>query len=773
MTYNEKEIEEKILKFWEENKIYKTKISESSFSIDTPPPTVSGRMHVGHAYSYSQQDFIARYKRMTCGVFYPFGTDDNGLPTERLVEKTKKVKSKEMSRKEFVELCFKTLKEIMPEFVYDWKRLGISADYENPYSTISYSSQKIAQLRFIELYKKGRIYHASFPTIWCPECQTSIAQAELEDQKLESKFSTIKFKVKENGSEILIATTRPELLAACGAVFINPNDTRAKELVGKTAIVPLFGQEVPIIADKSADPQKGTGILMVCSYGDKYDVAAFKKYSLPEKIIFSQDGKLTIEGYQGTPIKEARKKILEELERKGFVVKSEKIVHDVNTHDKCGTEIEFLPVGQWFIKILDKKKELIEKGKEIKWHPSYMFKRFENWVLGLEWDWNISRNRYFGIPIPVWFCDSCQKEILPGEDELPVDPTATSKECPDCGKNARGESMVLDTWATSSLSPLIASKTFDEKIQPPFDMRAQGHDIIRTWAFYTIAQSMLYDNSIPFKHIVVSGNVSLHGEKMSKSKGNYIEPSDIMERFGSDALRYWASSTRLGSDLDYHEEDLKAAKKLETKIVNASRFVFMNLGNFSPSEKPVLEEIDRWFLQKLNNTIKNATSAFEDFEYSRAKQEAETFFWKDFADNYLEIVKKRIYNESERTASARYTLYFSLLSIIKMLAPIIPFVTEHIYLEHFKKFESEKSIHLSKWPRPIEDAGDSGKFDEFCSILAKVRAKKTAAKKPMNAKIRLTLPKEDIELIKEAVQDLKDVTGAVEIIEGEFKVEFI
>src|SRR4030042_4469574 len=393
--------EKEIAEFWEKEKIYRTDFGKKGiFSIDTPPPTVSGKMHIGHAFSYSQQDFIARFQRMKHGIFYPFGTDDNGLPTERLIEKINNVKSKKMSRKEFIELCLKTLKKITPDFIQDWKNLGISADYEMYYSTIDKKTQKISQEFFIDLYMKKEIYKKEFPTIWCPECQTSIAQAELEDKEQATLFSTLKFLC--NNKELLVATTRPELLGACVAVFVNPKDKRYKWAVGKKAKVPLFNFEVPVFEDESAEMDKGTGVLMVCSYGDKFDVDAINRTKISPKIILNKDGTLKIKGYGGMKTKEARKKILEDLGNNELIKEQKSISNIVNVHDKCGTEIELIPTEQWFIKILDKKKQLIKQGEKIKWHPGYMFKRYKNWVEGLDWDWNISRDRFFGIPIPVW-----------------------------------------------------------------------------------------------------------------------------------------------------------------------------------------------------------------------------------------------------------------------------------------------------------------------------------------------------------------------------------
>jgi len=771
--YDFLEVEAKLKDFWDENKTYKFDIKDGKvYSIDTPPPTVSGKMHIGHAFSYAQQDFVARYRRMREGVFYPFGTDDNGLPTERLVERLKGIKSTEMSRAEFIKICLETLSEIIGEFIQDWKNLGISCDYDVCYSTIDDNSRKLSQLKFIELLNGGEVYKEEFPTIWCPECQTAIAQAELEDKEFPSKFSTLRFKVKDSGEDLLIATTRPELLSACVAVFVHPDDDRFKEKVGRNAIVPLFNFEVPILADPSADPEKGTGVLMVCSYGDKFDVEAIKKHNLEPRIVFNKDGTANYDGYEGLKVRDARKKILEDLSKADLITEQKDITHSVNVHDKCGTEIEFLPTAQWFIKILDKKEKLIEQAKKINWYPEYMYKRYENWVNGLEWDWNISRNRHFGIPIPVWECEKCSKMIVASESELPVDPTGLEKKCPDCGENAKPETMVLDTWATSSISPQIASSLVGGKVAVPFSLRPQAHDIIRTWAFYTIVRSYLHEDKLPWNEIMISGNVSLKGEKMSKSKGNVVDPKEVMDKYGADALRFWASGSSLGSDLDYQEDDLIAGSKMVNKIFNASNFVFMNLEGYQGEKPEEFEEIDELFLKKLDFVTKKITEHFDKYEYSKAKQEIERFFWKDFCDNYLEIVKKRVYNaEGDEKLSAQYTLYNSLLSIMKMIAPIMPFVTEEVYQNFFKDTQESHSIHVSDWPTYTDVKPEEFKrFEDFCEILSSVRQEKTKAQKSMKAQIRLTVPKGELGY---TLEDLANVTGAVEVLEGDFSVEFV
>ena len=798
--YNPIEVEEKLRRFWDKEKIFKfdSKRKGEIFSVDTPPPTVSGKMHIGHAFQYSQQDFIARFWRMRGNVFCPFGTDDNGLPTERLIERLKNVKSKDMSRAEFIKLCLKTLKEITPDFISSWKNLGISCDYDIYYSTIDDNSRKMSQESFIELFEKDRIYRKEFPTLWCPECQTAIAQAELEDKEFPSKFSTLKFECE--GDDLLIATTRPELLGACVAVFVNSKDKKYKKYVGKSAKVPLFDFDVPIIADESADMDKGTGVLMVCSYGDKYDAEAINKYKLEPKLVINKDGTLNLKGYSGLKIKEARKKILEDLKTAGLITEQVDITHSVNVHDKCGTEIEFVTTKQWFIKILDLKNKLIKQGKKVDWHPKFMFKRYENWVKGLEWDWSISRDRHFGIPIPVWECKDCNEIILADKKELPVDPLQLKKNCPKCGKNAIPEEKVLDTWATSSITPQITSSLIGDKVKIPYSVRNNAHDIIRTWDFYTITKSYLHNEEIPWKNMMVSGFVTLKGEKMSKSKGNVIDPQKVLEEFGADALRFWGAGSKLGEDLNFQEKDLITGKRFITKLWNASKFVFMNLEDFDLSKKrssvtfsPLdhkneacghrfsdfkkpkkLEKIDRLFFAKVNLLVQRVTKNFENYEYSKAKADVEKFFWNMFCDNYLEIVKKRVYKgEGDRKKSAQYTLYYSLLNILKLIAPITPFITEEIYQKYYLSREGGKSIHLSSWPE-VDSEKKSDDWDLFLKVLSKIRQEKSNNKKPMNAEIVLSLSEKEYGELNGMIEDLKDVVNAKEINVGkQFKVEFV
>jgi valyl-tRNA synthetase len=787
-----KAIEKKWRDFWEKENIYRFDVNSDKkiFSVDTPPPTVSGEMHMGHACSYSQQDFVIRFKRMSgFNVFYPFGTDDNGLPTERLVEKKKGVKSKEMSRENFIKLCMDFLKEERPNFIQDWKNIGISCDWKVLYSTIDAHSRRISQWSFLDLYKKGRMQRRDAPSMWCPECKTGVAQVEVEDKNIDSTFNDIAFKVDTqngtSGKDLIVATTRPELLPACVAVFYHPDDKKYKKLKGKKAKVPLFNFEVPIMEDKRVDPKKGTGIVMCCTFGDQTDMEWQKAYNLEIKEAISPEGIMTsIAGkYSGMKIKEARKKIISDLKESGLLKNQKPIIHAVNVHERCGTEIEFVKSKQWFLKYLDLKKEMLKWGKELNWYPEFMRHRYDNWVKGLQWDWLVSNQRHFGISFPVWYCKDCDEVIVADEKNLPVDPIGTKpsiKSCPKCGcKEFIPETDVLNTWFTSSMSPQIAVGLMDKNSQKklfPMSLRPQAHEIISFWLFNTVVKSQLHYGKNPWKDAILSGFVTLKGEKMSKSKGNIVRPQEIMEKYSSDAIRFWAASSKLGKDFDYQEKDVVTGQKFINKLMNATNFVFMNLEDYDGKKPKNLEKVDELFLDLLQSVINYTTDSFEKYDYSLSKQLIEQFFWKDFCDNYLEIVKKRIYQgNSDEKKSAQYVLYKSLLNVLKMMAPFIPFITEEIYQNYFRKNEKEKSIHISAWPKADDKSfqKDISVWHLLVSIISKIRQEKSNANKPMNSEIILTLEKSVLKSLIGMEKDLKNVANAREIKEGNFNVEFL
>ncbi len=787
-SYNPKEIEPKWQKKWEEKGVYRFDRNSDKpvFSIDTPPPTVSGKMHLGHAFSYSQMDFIARYKRMRgYNVFYPFGTDDNGLPTERLVEKLNNVKATEMPREEFVKLCLSTLEKILPEFVQDWKNIGISADFSLYYSTIDEHCRRISQRSFIELYRAGREYRKETPFIWCPNCQTAIAQVELEDKELKSSFNDIIFKV-DGDKDLIISTTRPELLPACVAVFVHPEDERYSRYVGKKARVPLFNHEVEILADSRVDPEKGSGVVMCCTFGDTTDIEWFMEYNLPLKVAITRDGKMTsLAGkYEGMAIKEARQKIIEDLKEAGLLVSSKEIVHVVNVHERCGTEIEILNTKQWFIKYLDLREKFKELGREMNWYPEHMRHRYDNWIDGLKWDWCISRQRFFGVPFPVWYCKNCGEIKLAELSELPVDPLSQSPSspCEKCGSNDfEPEKDVLDTWATSSLTPDIAIELIeDEEMRKklyPMSLRPQAHDIISFWLFNTVVKAYLHHNSIPWENVMISGwALDPKGKKMSKSKGNVIEPQAVIEKYSADALRLWASGSKLGEDLPFQEKDLVTAQRFLTKLWNASRFALMHLQDYHGEKPEELNFIDAWILSKCYRTVEKVTDLFEEYKYSKARKTVSEFFLKDFCDNYLEMVKYRLYSSDspEDKVSAVYTLYRVLLTSLKLLAPFIPHITEEIYQAYFAEREPQKSIHVDSWPRLRRDLIHpelEKKAENAVKLIAELRRFKAEKRLALNHPIKRVVISCTPEVRDILIKAEKDIAGTLVIQDLEITSE--
>lgn len=778
--YNPKESEARWQQFWEDEGIYRfdPKSAKKLFTIDTPPPTVSGKMHIGHSFSYSHQDFVARFHRMNGeNVFYPFGTDDNGLATERLIEKENKVRSTEMSREKFIDLCLKTLERIRPGFVADWKRLGMSCDWTVFYSTINDHCRRISQKSFIELYKKNRVYRKRKPFMWCPECRTAIAQVEMKDKEKESKLVYIKFDTS-TGEKIVIATTRPEMMPACVAVYVNPADAGRKKFIAGKARVPFFNREVPIHANSSVDVNYGSGAVYHCTFGDMTDAEWVDAFKTEVVEIMNKDGRLNEKAgkYKGMKAKDAREAIIDDLEKVGLIEKIEPIKHVVNVHERCDTEIEILQTEQWFIRYLDLKEKFLSAGKKLNWYPEYMKNRYDNWIHGLKWDWSISRQRYFGVPFPVWYCSKCPAIIVAEEKQLPVDPLADRplKKC-ICGSNDfEPEKDVMDTWATSSMTPQIAASLFPDMYGKlyPMDLRPQAHDIITFWLFNTLAKSQMHNNKNPWKDVMISGwALDPHSQKMSKSKGNVVEPQVAIEKYSADSLRFWAAGSKLGEDLPYQEKDLVTGAKTVTKLWNASRFVIMNLADYKPKGTEKLEIIDKWLLAKLNRAVTASTDAFKSYEYSAAKSITEKFFW-NFTDYYLEMVKERLYNSQNYSPasmeSARFTLYNALISILKLFAPIMPHATEEIYQLFFRQFEKAKSIHISKWPDFGEVYAEEERLGDMAAeIIAALRKYKSNNSMSMNQELeRVVIDNQEImpiaEVIKSTMKIKQLVFGKVE-----------
>ena len=751
--YFSQEVEKKWQEYWKEKKIfaYNKNSKKEVFSIDTPPPTVSGKLHIGHVFSYTQAEIIARYQRMLGkNVMYPFGFDDNGLPTEILTEKETGVSPK-IDRKQFQQLCLQVSAKYREEFKKLWQNLGFSCDWEENYSTISPEVQRISQRSFLDLYKKDALIYREMPTIWSTKTLTTIAQAEIEDINKGGTFNYLNFRTVA-GEAIPIATTRPELLSSCVAMFIHPENKKYTHLIGQEAIVPLYNNTVKILADEKADPEKGTGIVMCCTFGDVTDIDWWREHNLEMKISITPSGKMNERAgeFEGLEIEDARKAITQKLLDEGFIYEQEEISADnriVNVHERTGVPIEFINVKQWFIRVMDYKEELIKIGEKINWYPEYMYKRYVDWVGNLSWDWSISRQRYSGVPIPVWY-DKEGKIYLPDEDQLPVDPIKDRPNSVPKDLELIPETDVLDTWATSSSSPEINShwgEGKEDKKLRPMSMRPQAHDIIRTWAFYTIVKSYFHFNDIPWKDIVISGHVvkSTQGSsnsevkdvqgkqkrknKISKSKdGNNYSPTVILEKFGADCIRYWASSGTLGTDIAFNEEEISGNDKLLTKLWNSSRFAEMFLVDFDYSIEIEYTAIDKWALAEFNKTIKLYHQAFEKNEFYLARVQLEKFFWQVFCDNYLEFIKERLYQKEKygdnSHNAAKKALAYLLLGQIKLFAPFIPHITEEIYQNINFNFSRQKSLHIEILPSVNEavNCSDSTKAGDLLLELVKL-----------------------------------------------------
>lgn len=756
-SYKPIEIEQKWQKKWQKMKIYRfdRDSDKKVYSIDNPPRYASGALHIGHAVHYTHIDFVARYKRMRgYNVFFPLCFDVNGIPIEERVERKYGITRKDIERHEFIKLCEKFAEENIDEMIHQFMVLGESMDDSIFYRTDAKYYRRITQISFIKLYKKGCVYQGEFPVNWCPRCMTAMADAEIEHVERNTILNTIKFyfsseekgngiKNDEKGSYIEIATTRPEMLSTCQIVAIHPDDERALTLVGKEVVVPIYGKRVKIVKDERVDPEFGTGIVMVCTIGDKEDLEWAMKYDLPIEICINEDGTMNeIAGkYAGMKVEKAREKIIEDLEKENYIVKQEKIEQSVGVCWRCKTPIEFIQTKQWFLKILPFKEEILKVAKRMKWHPEYMFKRLEEWVNSLKWDWVISRQRYFATPIPVWECEKCNEVVLAKEEQCYVDPTIDEPpvpSCPKCGGKLVGSENVFDTWMDSSITPLFNTfwnrdKEMFKKLYP-MSLRPQAHDIIRTWAFYTILRCFLLTDKEPFEELMIDGFIlAPDGKPMHTSLGNVIDPLKIIEEYGSDALRYYAGTCKLGEDNPFRYKDLVRGIRLMNKIWNVEKFIGNSIKK--KYKKEDLNLIDRWILSLYSRVVKKSTEYMDKFEFSNAMKEIEYFLWHEFADHYIEMVKHRVYEKEDE--SALYTLYTIGLGIIKLFSPFLPFLTEEIYDLVYKKFERKESIHLSEWPQPVlidEEAEEKGEIIK--EAISKIREWKSRNGIALNAPIK-------------------------------------
>jgi valyl-tRNA synthetase len=844
---------------WEREQTYAFDDSaprERVFAIDTPPPTVSGSLHVGHVFSYTHTDAVARYMRMRGReVFYPMGWDDNGLPTERRVQNHYGVRcdpsvaydpdftapsvgeggssAKEplpVSRPNFVELCLTLTESDEQAFEELWRTLGLSVDWSMTYTTIGPLAQRISQRSFLRLLERGAAYQLEAPTLWDVDFQTAVAQAELEDRERPGAMHRVRFgsTAPDAAGEALIETTRPELIPACVALLAHPDDERHRGLVGTDALTPLFGTRVPVLTHPQVEREKGTGLVMVCTFGDLTDVMWWRELQLPVRSVLGPDGRLaevpwgeagwesadlaaaraSYAELQGRTVNQARKRIVELLQEAGELVGEPTPVNRaVKFFEKGERPVEIVTSRQWFIRTLEHREQLIARGRELRWHPPYMRARFEDWVNGLTGDWCISRQRFFGVPFPVWYRidDAGQvryEEPIPArEEQLPVDPSTdvpAGFQATDRGRAGgfTGDPDVMDTWATSSLTPQIAGRAGEqgdlfERVFP-MDVRPQAHDIIRTWLFTTILRSQLDHDALPWANAAISGWVlDPDRKKMSKSKGNVVTPMHLLQEHGSDAVRYWAANGRPGTDTAFDAQQMKVGRRLAVKLLNASKFA---LAELPPPAETLAHPLDRALIARLAEVVVQATDNFEAYDYARALERSESFFWW-YCDYYVELVKGRRYDADPAvSAPVSLALRLSLSVLQRLFAPFLPFVCEEVW-----SWWQEGSVHRAQWPdaeelraaaqgRAGEEAPTGGAeksararedlaLEVTAEALGEVRKAKSSARAPMRAPVRRVLVRDTstrLAALELGAEDLRQA-GAIELLEllqgEEFSVE--
>jgi len=806
---------------WEQAGVYRFSAPgdrAAVFSIDTPPPTVSGSLHVGHVFSYTHTDIVARFQRMRGKhVFYPMGWDDNGLPTERRVQNYYGVRCEpslpydpdftapepmmkkgerpiqNISRRNFVELCELLTAEDEKAFEQTWRHLGLSVDWSRTYTTIGRHAQRVSQRAFLRLLHRGEAYQAEAPTLWDVGFRTAVAQAELEDREHAGAWHRVSFHSRD-GAPVYIETTRPELLPACVALIAHPDDERYQDLFGQTVTSPVFGVEVPVVAHPAAEMERGAGIAMCCTFGDLTDVQWWRELKLPTRTIIGRDGRILpeppagLDGEQGrkayaelagATVHTARERVVGMLRESGDLDgEPKKTVRPVKFYEKGDKPLEIVSSRQWFIRSIAHQDVMLRRGEELRWHPSYMKARYDDWVRGLNGDWLVSRQRFFGVPFPVWYPLDAAGEpdysspILPSEDMLPVDPSSDApagytEEQRGKPGGFLGDPDIMDTWATSSLTPQIAcgweedpelfAQTF------PMDLRPQAHDIIRTWLFATVLRAQLESDTLPWYHAALSGWIlDPDRKKMSKSKGNVVTPLGLLEQFSPDAVRYWAANGRPGTDTAFDQGQMKIGRRLATKLLNASKFA---LSFPEPAEgASITETLDKAMLSALDDVIRQATEALEAFEYTTALERIERFFWF-FCDDYLELIKQRAYDEEggAATQSARLALRKALSSLQRLFAPFLPYCTEEAW-----SWWHTDSVHTASWP--VAEAGDGVEGDVITlasTAISAIRKAKSDAKRSMRSPVeavRIQGPAGQVETLTAIGADLR-AAGNVEALE--------
>jgi valyl-tRNA synthetase len=826
-------LEAKWDEWWEAAGTYRfdrSKAREDVFAIDTPPPTASGSLHIGHVFSYTHTDVVARFRRMRGKtVFYPMGWDDNGLATERRVQNYFGVRCDpalpynpdfdldaldrpdggdpvSLSRPNFIELCERLTAEDEKAFEAVFRLAGLSVDWSHTYTTIDERSRRASQRAFLRLLERGLAYQVEAPTMWDVDYQSALAQAEIEDREIDGAYHRIRFDLADGSGSVEIETSRPELIPACVALVVNPDDERFRALVGSNALTPLFGAEVPVVAHELAEPDKGTGIAMICTFGDLTDVTWWRELKLPTRVVVQRDGTIAPSrwgepGWEttrpaeaataqaelaGMPTKKARRRIAELLAASGHLIGEPKPVrHAVKFYERGERPLEVVSSRQWFVKTLDYREELLERGRRLRWHPEYMGARYASWVEGLNGDWCVSRQRFFGVPFPVWYrldeegSPDHEHPIVADESRLPVDPSSDVPEgfTPDQrGKPGGfvGDPDIMDTWATSSLTPQIAGRWVEDDdlfVRVfPMDLRPQAHEIIRTWLFYTVLKSHLEHDVLPWTDAAISGFVlDPERKKMSKSKGNVVTPIEPLEQHGADAVRYWAASARLGIDPAFEEQQIKVGRRLAIKVLNASRFVL----TLERPEAVIADRLDRSMLKQLADVLEQATTALEDYDHARALELVERFFW-GFTDDYLELVKGRAYGSfgEEAAGSAIATLRLALSVLLRLFAPFLPYVTEEVW-----SWWREGSIHRAAWPPEGEleaasAGGDAADYEVAAWVLGEVRKAKALAKRSLRTtadRVVVRDTQERLKLLQGVERDVREAgsVAAFEYVEAD------
>jgi len=805
-SYDQIAIEKKWQKKWQDMDIYRFDFNSDKppYSIDVPPRYASGPLHAGHAVHYTHIDFAARYMRMKgYNVFFPLCFDVNGIPIEERVERQLNITRKDIDRHKFTKLCSefaeKNIKTMTDQFII----LGESMDSSIYYQTNAEYYRRLTQISFIELFEKGHIYKGKFPVNWCPRCMTAMADAEVTYTDRKTKLNTIKFYFvsdqpnqilnyhgigkDDQGTYVEIATTRPEMLPSCQIVAVHPSDERAPWLIDQILKVPLFEKEVKIVEDEAVDPEFGSGIVMICTVGDKEDLNWVFKYKLPIEMSINEEGLMTeICGkYAGMNIGEARKLVIEDMEKSDLLIKQVPLDQNVGVCWRCKTPVEFINAEQWFLKTVDFKELVLKTSEEMNWHPEFMKIRLEDWVNSLDWDWVISRQRYFATPIPLWECKNCNYVVLANKDDCYIDPTIDKppiETCPKCGGSLKACEDVFDTWMDSSISPLYNTfwhrdeKKFNQLY--PMSLRPQAHDIIRTWAFYTILRCCLLTDNKPFDNIMMGGFIlSEDGTPMHASLGNIIDPLEIIEEFGTDAFRCYAASCALGEDNAFRKKDVVRGNRLLRKLWNVENFISKMIKNKKIENTYDFITIDKWILTKYSKLVNKSTKLMDEFDYSQAMKEIEYFLWHELADHYVEMAKSCLY-KNENVDSISFTLNTIGQGMLKLFAPFFPHITEEIYQICYNISDKEKSIHISSWPEPIivdEKAEKSGEIVK--NYISKVRSIKSEQGIALNAPLKIYAtfaPSNKISILesnKEIIKSTLNLTEEHRFLTGKPEIE--